>query len=130
MRVPSIGRRLSGEPPKGDAVVAPPVAVPEGPAPAGHFRQLWLGNPPLSRIFWQDMMVGGTLINVLAMVAAFLLFGLDAPTWIAGTVFFSPVPYNLLLLIAVWRSSARDPSEWAWPARIAAVVWFGLMLFI
>ena len=71
----------------------------------GYFRALLSGTEPLHRVIISDMLIGGTLINVVAMAAAFALFGIEAPTWLATAVFFAPVPYNLFLVFVVWKTS-------------------------
>ena len=76
------------------------------------------------------MLIGGTLINVVAMAAAFALFGIEAPTWLATAVFFLPVPYNLFLVFVVWKTSDMAESAWTWPARMLAFIWLGVMFFI
>jgi hypothetical protein len=96
----------------------------------GYFRALLSGNEPLHRVIISDMLIGGTLINVVAMAAAFALFGIEAPTWLATTVFFSPVPYNLFVVFVVWKTSAVSGGPWTWPARILSLVWLGAMFFI
>ena len=95
-----------------------------------YFRALWSGTEPLHRVIISDMLIGGTLINVVAMAAAFALFGMEAPTWLATAVFFCPLPYNLFLVFAVWRTTEASRSPWAWPARILSFVWLGVMFFI
>ena len=95
-----------------------------------YFRALWSGTEPLHRLIISDMLIGGTLINVLAMGASFALFGLGAPRWAAMTVFLAPLPYSLFLALAVWRTAGRSGSAWAWPARALALLWLGAMVFI
>lgn len=98
--------------------------------PVAHFRRLWLGLPSLSSVFWHDMVIGGSAISLTASLAAFLMIAADAPTVASTTVFFAPLPYNLLLVTAVWRSASREPSEWSWPARLAALGWLLVMTII
>lgn len=95
-----------------------------------YFRALASGTEPLHRVVISDMLIGGTLINVVAMAAAFALFGIEAPAWLATVVFFAPVPYNLFLVFAVWKTSALSGSPWTWPARLLSLVWLGVMFFI
>lgn len=96
----------------------------------GYFRALLSGTEPLHRVIISDMLIGGTLINVVAMAAAFGLFGIEAPTWLATAVFFSPLPYNLFVVFVVWKTSATSGGAWMWPARILSLAWLGAMLFI
>jgi hypothetical protein len=107
---------------------------PAGPGPwagiRGYFRALVSGTEPLHRVIISDMLIGGTLINVVAMAAAFALFGIEAPTWLATAVFFSPIPYNLFIVFVVWKTSALSGGAWTWPARALSLAWLGLMFFI
>ena len=96
----------------------------------GYFRALLSGTEPLHRVIISDMLIGGTLINVVTMAAAFALFGIEAPTWLATVVFFAPVPYNLFLAFVVWKTSAISGGVWAWPARVLSFAWLALMVFI
>jgi hypothetical protein len=88
----------------------------------GYVRRLWRGELPLARVFWHDMLVVGTLVNLAAMFLALLLFGMGAPTAVAVAVHFSPVPYNVLLFMAVWQSAAGE-SPGSWAAQTVALVW-------
>jgi len=79
---------------------------------------------PIGRVFWLDMLVYGTAINVVTTIAALLLFTTKAPTALAAVIYFSPVPYNLFLLIAVWRSATKAPEPTATAARAFGLLWF------
>jgi len=92
--------------------------------------RLWRGELPLSRVFWRDMLVVGTLVNVATLLLALLAFGIGAPPPIGVAVFLSPLPYNLLLFMGVWRSAARENTQWSWPAQTMAVMWVVAMLLI
>ena len=92
-------------------------------APFGYFRRLWSGDLPLSRIFWIDMLLVGTLVNLLSLIAAIVLLADDAPVGWGVAVFLAPIPYNLLLFTGVWRSAARAGSEWSSVAQAAALAW-------
>jgi len=114
----------------------PSVDVSRGPGSGpwrafrGYFRSLWSGTEPLHRLIISDMLIGGTLINVAAMAAAFGLFALAAPRWLGIAVFLSPVPYNLFLVVTVWRTADRSGSAWAWPAKGLAIAWMLAMLMV
>jgi hypothetical protein len=97
---------------------------------AAYFRALWAGTEPLHRVVISDLLIGGTLINVVAFALALALFALGAPRWLGVAVFFSPQPFNLFLVAAVWRTASVSGSGFAWPARILALAWFGCMVFI
>ena len=46
---------------------------------ADFFRSRWLGEVPLDRLFWRDMMLVGTGINVASSAVALVLLGLKMP---------------------------------------------------
>lgn len=82
----------------------------------------WRGDVPFERLFWVDMLVVGTLVNLAAAALSLILFRLDAPAAAAIAVFFSPLPYNLFLFAAAWRAAERARSSWAL-ARLGAIAW-------
>ena len=95
-----------------------------------YVRSLWRGELPLGRVFWTDMILIGSLVNVLATVAAMLLFVAGAPIALGVGVHFTPVPYNVLLFLAVWQSAARQPSWWSFPAQATALVWLIIVITV
>ena len=97
---------------------------------AAYVRSLWRGERPLARVFWTDMVVIGSLVNVLATVAAMLLFVSGAPIALGVVVHFAPVPYIILLFLAVWQSAARQPSVWSFPAQATALVWLVVVIMV
>lgn len=76
---------------------------------ADFFRSRWLGQVPLDRLFWRDMMLAGTLINMASSALALVLLGLKLPLWLVLAVHFAPVPYNIFLTSAVWRTAESGP---------------------
>lgn len=72
---------------------------------ADFFRSRWLGQVPLDRLFWRDMLLAGTLINMASSALALVLLGLKLPLWLVLAVHFAPVPYNIFLTSAVWRTA-------------------------
>jgi hypothetical protein len=90
---------------------------------AGYFLKLWRGEFPLARVFWTDLIVVGTVVNLLVSAAAMLLFVSGAPIALGVIVHFAPVPYNILLFLAVWQAAARETSVWSFAAQAAAMLW-------
>lgn len=91
---------------------------------------LWQGQIPLSEVFWTFTILFGTLINLVATGVMFAAIAAGVPAEAAILFHFLPLPYNILALIAVWRS-ARDyegPTVWATAARLAAALWFAAMI--
>ncbi len=109
-----------------DAPGAPPCAgAGTEAATGGLLRRLWAGEVPLARVFWNYAMIGGSAFNVTATLAALALLAMDAPDVTAIVAFALPIPYNLLMLIAVWQSARAYTGArlWADLARMAIIVW-------
>jgi hypothetical protein len=87
------------------------------------FASRWRGEAPLDRLFWRDMVLVGTVLNLLTTAAAILLLGLKTPMAIVLAVHFSPVPYNLFLFAAVWRTADAAGNARAVFFRSAALIW-------
>ena len=71
--------------------------------------EFFRGGLPLARAFW----LWGTLVTA------------GAPAWIAVLVFAAHIPWNLVLLVGVWRSAGRPevtPAA-AICARLVILVW-------
>ncbi len=91
----------------------------------GFFTSRWRGEADLQLLLWRDVLVVGTLINLAAGFTAFILLTRDvAPIW-AVSLHLLPVPYNVFLLLSVWRCRQTTPS-----VSLIATVWFVLMLVI
>mgnify|MGYP001446370415 CR=1 FL=1 len=88
-----------------------------------YFVRRWRGEVAPGRLFWHDMLLGGTLLNVASTLAAFGALAVKAPSWLALALHFAPVPYNAFIVAAVWRSRADAPLTLA-----ASVAWFVVML--
>jgi len=101
-----------------------------GVAPAGFFAARWRGEVPLSRLFWRDMVVVGSAINTVTTIAALGVLGLKAPAAAALAVHFAPLPYNLFLFLAVWRTSEKARLATAWAAQLGAAAWLILATVI
>ena len=86
---------------------------------------LWNGRVSMSRVFWEYAICYGTVLNLLTTIASFALVAGDYPGWLAVAVFFLAAPYNLLMIVAVWRSAMRyeGPQIWATLARAFVIVW-------
>jgi hypothetical protein len=87
--------------------------------------RLWAGEVPLARVFWSYAMIGGTALNAAATLLAMALLAADAPALLALAAFALPIPYNLFVLVAVWRSASayQGPRLLADLARVASVIW-------
>jgi hypothetical protein len=95
-------------------------------------RRLWTGGMPLAKAFWEYAILYGLLLNGLTTLAAFALYTTDLPSWLGLAMFLLPLPYNLFIGVAVWRSAGRyaGPRHWADAARVAVVLWLVLVTLI
>lgn len=75
------------------------------------FRSRWLGQVPIDRLFWRDMLLVGTGISIASSVVALVLLGLKMPLGLVLAVHFAPVPYNIFLTIAVWRTAEKSGAK-------------------
>jgi hypothetical protein len=87
--------------------------------------RLWRGEVGLARAFWEYAIAFGTLANLTTTGLALATFMTTGSVLLAATIFFLPIPYNVLIVVAVWRSAGRytGPPLWATLARAAVIVW-------
>lgn len=85
----------------------------------------WRGEVPLSRVLWIDMLLIGTLINLLATFAALIIASQVGAGPLAAVVNFAPLPLNVCLLVVVLRARERTPA-----ALAIAVGWFVTMSIV
>jgi hypothetical protein len=90
-----------------------------------HLRQLWGGRLALGTAFWWYAIVWGTAVNVAATLLAMAVLAAGLSAVLAVVVAALPIPYNLVVLVAVWRSAAgyQGPKLWADLARILSLLW-------
>ncbi|HEY9536705.1 MAG TPA: hypothetical protein VIS03_03850 [Kiloniellaceae bacterium] len=108
----------------------PAATAPRRTAIADFVLARWRGEIPLGRALWWDMGCVGTLINLATGLVALLLIARDLPDAVAAAVYFSPLPYNLLLVVSVWRSAAKTPGPSALTAQLIAAVWLVLSILL
>lgn len=75
-------------------------------------------------LLWLDMVLVGTLINLLFTGLALAMAASDLPIALAAAVHFAPLPYNLFLVAAVWR----QPGAAAY--RGAALAWLAVVTLV
>ncbi|MEI9423849.1 hypothetical protein O7A70_22020 [Mesorhizobium sp. Cs1299R1N1] len=90
---------------------------------ADFFRSRWLGEVPVDRLFWRDMMLVGTVINIASSAAALILLGLKMPLGLVLAVHFAPVPYNVFLTLAVWRTAEKAGGARASLFMLGSALW-------
>ena len=82
------------------------------------------GELPLGEAFWTWTVLGGLLVNISTSIAFLVLIIADLP-WLALFLGYGlSVPYNILVLVGVWKSAAHfdGPTAHANLARGASLV--------
>lgn len=95
----------------------------DGQVAGGFFARRWRAEIPLRTLFWRDMVLVGTGINILTTVASLIAFASGAETWQGLAIYLLPLPYNVFLTVAAWRRADREGGGWAGLARLGAVLW-------
>jgi hypothetical protein len=98
--------------------------------PAGRWRirtiaEFFRGGLPLARAFWLWGILGGGIVSLFATLLALTLIAAGAPAWLAALVFAAHIPWNVVLLVGVWRSAGRPgvSAAAASLARLVIVAW-------
>ncbi len=95
-----------------------------GRGPLAFLVRRWRRQVPLETLFWRDMIVIASLINVAAGAAGLVSLGLKAGVGLSVAVLLAPLPYNAFLLAAVWRTADRVGPQTASAYRLGATLWF------
>ncbi len=77
----------------------------------------------LSELVFREMLILGSLLNLVTTVAALLVFAADVPVWLGWCVFLLPLPYNVFLFASTWRAGERRGKIAGNAACIAATLW-------
>jgi hypothetical protein len=93
------------------------------------FRRLWAGDEPLSRAFWEFAICYGLALNLATTLASMGAAASGQPGALILALYALPLPYNLFIVVAVWRSAAHYAGRrlWADLARPFAVLWAVLL---
>jgi hypothetical protein len=90
----------------------------------GFFTRRWRAEVPMRALFWRDMVLVGTLINLLFTGVALAMAASDLPIALAAAVHFAPLPFNFFLVAVVWRLPASGAHRWA------AVGWLAFVTLV
>lgn len=90
----------------------------------------WRGEVPLERVFGRDMLLIGTAINIACAAASFALASAGYPRFLTLLAGLAPVPWNLFLFLAVWRSAERDDGPAGVSAKVIAAFWLATMFVL
>ncbi len=88
-------------------------------------RSLWAGDLPLGEAFWWYAVGYGFVLNLVTSLLFLVVLVKGAGAVALVLTFLLPIPYNLLIVVAVWRSAGRypGPRKWADLARTGTLVW-------
>jgi hypothetical protein len=79
------------------------------PRHGGFFARRWRGEVAAATLFWRDMLVVGTGVNLVFTFVALMLAAQGVSGGLAVAVHFAPLPYNLFLALSLWRLPGRTP---------------------
>ena len=69
------------------------------------------------------MLLVATVISVASSMLALILLGLKLPFALVLAVHFLPVPYNIFLTIAVWRTAEKAGGARASLMMLCSALW-------
>ena len=95
----------------------------------GAVKRLWRGETPLSEAFWTWAVLGGLLVNASTTGLSLLLLSHDLPILALAGSYVPSVPYNILVIVGVWRAADRHTGDrtFAETARVLVVVALSLL---
>ncbi|MBL8577137.1 MAG: hypothetical protein JNK47_07920 [Mesorhizobium sp.] len=99
------------------------MSVTELAGPFAFFTRRWQRQAPLGLVFWRDMVVIGSALNIVAAFLGLMALGFKAELPVALAVFHAPLPYNLFIFGAVWRTAELVDAAKASTARFGAILW-------
>lgn len=87
--------------------------------------RLWRGDLPLKEAFWTYAVIIGFVVNAASTLLFMALIAYGQPGLAALVGYGLSIPYNVLAMVGVWRSSERydGAKSTAELARVAGLVW-------
>lgn len=87
-------------------------------------KALWQGDVPLEIVFWRFAVIYGLILNAATSFVFMALLVNNAGNWLLVPAFLLPVPYNLMIIVAVWRSAGQyeGPRQWVDWSRFATLL--------
>lgn len=83
----------------------------------GFLAQRWGGCVPFKLLFWRDMVVFGSMLNLTLGLISLMFLAKDQVA-MAITLHYAAAPYNLFLFMAVQRHAERTK-----PTALIATGW-------
>jgi len=87
----------------------------------GFVGRRWRGETALAVLYWRDIVVVGSVINLATGFAALMLAAQGVNLMVAAAVHFALLPYNTFLVVALWRTP-RCGRAMAWTSVLWLVV--------
>jgi len=95
------------------------------PQTASFFGKRWRGEASLSQLFWYDILIVGSVINLYFGFIALMIAAKGGALWVAAMVHFAVLPYNMFLILALWRTPGRS-NMMAW----TSFAWLGAVTML
>lgn len=95
------------------------------PQTSSFIGKRWRGEASLSKLYWRDMLIVGSVVNLLTGFVALMIAAQGGDIWVAAMVHFASLPYNVFLVLALWRTPGHS-RVMAW----TSLVWLGTVTVI
>lgn len=92
------------------------------PRTAGCIGSRWRGEASVAVVYWRDILAVGSLLNLSTGFAALMLAAQGTDIVIAAAVHFALLPYNIFLVVALWRTP-QCTRTMVW----TSLVWLGVV---
>lgn len=91
--------------------------------------RLWRGEEPFERTFWTWGVLIALVVNVSTTAGTFYLVSVDRPFAAFFVGYVMSIPYNVFVLVAIWRSAPRsqETPQAVLVTRIIALTWLTLL---
>jgi hypothetical protein len=63
----------------------------------------WRGETSLTRLYWLDILCVGSFLNIFTAFVSLMLVAQGGDMQIAVALHFVMLPYNVFLVVALWR---------------------------
>lgn len=70
---------------------------------AAYLGRRWRGETSLTRLYWLDILCVGSFLNIFTAFVSLMLAAQGVDMRIAVAVHFVMLPYNVFLVVALWR---------------------------
>jgi hypothetical protein len=72
---------------------------------ASKLKSLRAGDVPLPEAFWWYAVAYGVLVNSATSGLFLILIVEDVSPWLLVSAYLLPAPYNMFMIVAIWRSA-------------------------